>query len=27
LAARLRIADGLFPGFLAMAASSNSRFQ
>ena len=26
LAARLRIADGLVPGFLAMAASSNSRF-
>src|SRR5580693_6625046 len=26
LAARLRMADGLLPGFLAMAASSNSRF-
>src|SRR5450755_322788 len=27
LAARLRIADGLVPGFLAMSASSNSHLQ
>src|SRR5882757_10853710 len=27
LAARLRIADGLVPGFLAMVASSNSHLQ